>query len=103
MNNLMNKMQGKGNRQDQSGYTNEQMQYIALNGQAAFAEREARKLSAKELERLRDEFAIEMAGKLLMKTNISGMIFDSNGLYKQIMTQAYLLADEGIKAREQSK
>lgn len=102
-----------------SPFTNEEMQYIALNGKAAFAEREARKLSVKELERLRDEFAMAVDIKSACDSNgyIMGMLAKhligestaKNNLESQIyfdraeLAYRYMKADLMLKAREQSK
>jgi hypothetical protein len=92
------------NQGSSSPRTNEEMQYIALNGQSAFAEREARKLSAKELERLRDEFAIAALPSCYRTYVDHAVKFGWDDGWKDgVASDAYQIADSMMKAREQSK
>lgn len=79
----------------------EKMQYIATFGEHAWQEKERNKLSAKELNRLRDELAIAAMQSLITIAEKRDWLWQQpEGFLATVANKSYMAADEMLKARE---
>lgn len=94
--NLSGQLQGSFSTEQQA--TNEKMQYIATFGESAWLEKERNKLSAKDLNRLRQELAMAALTGLLGAADSNGQW--TWGTAKDVADCAVEIANEMLRALE---